>query len=556
MKKLTISKKRIFIALGFIVFVLLINQLASSFIKNKITDLLLKNESGYYTASVESVDFRLLRRTLTLTDVFIIPTKKSLDSLKNKSSSKESLENITLSSINLKGIGLIDILFNKKIDINTIVLNNLLIHKLENSKIREFKKEKKSIDIDSIYLKKLNGLGINTIVFNNFQYEVYDFAMNEVTFKTNPLSFKSSGIKLEKFNDNLFKLKPAKQKFEIKNIDLDFEDAQYDFSIGLISVNFEDKLLEIENIKLKPQTDKFKLATTYKYNTPIFDFTLDKIGIHNFSLPKLINGEGIFIDSIAINKLGLNIFKDKRKPFDETKRPGLPHTGLKRMKLPLLVKKVKVSNSSVLIENKMEDKDVLMEIPISNLNAEITNITSIKKHRGEPMKVTATANLMSTASANLNVSFPLKDYQNTFYFNGSLGKSKMEIFDSALYPVLGLKVLNGDLDNLTFSASANDTEAHGKMTMLYHNLEAEVFKSKSVNEENKFLSWTVNTLIKKENPKKNKTPREVVLHTERVNYKGLGNYFWKTLQSGIINTISGRKQTEESKKRKNHHKKK
>jgi len=252
----------------------------------------------------------------------------------------------------------------------------------------------------------------------------------------------------------------------------------------------------------------------------------------------------------------LNIYKDNRKPFNEKKRPGLPHTGLKRMKFPMYVKKVAVNDSDILIETRMEKSDVLMNIPISNLNAKITNITSIKSFRENPMKVRADGLLMKTGIAHLDVVFPLKNQQNTFYFSGSLGPSKMKMFDSALYPVLGLKVLKGNLDKLTFSASANKKEATGKMTMLYHNLEAEVFKSKDASEENKFLSWTVNTFVKESNPKKNKAPREVTLHAERIIYKGLGNYFWKTLQNGIVNTISGRNQTEASKKRKHHNKKK
>jgi hypothetical protein len=202
----------------------------------------------------------------------------------------------------------------------------------------------------------------------------------------------------------------------------------------------------------------------------------------------------------------------------------------------------------------MDDSGALMKVPISNLNAQITNITSISSYRKNPMKISADAILMKTGAAHLDALFPLKDYQNTFYFSGLLGATKLKVFDDALYPILGLKVLNGNLDKLTFSASANETESNGKMTMLYHDLEAEVFKS--TNEENKFLSWTVNTFVKKSNPRKNRTPREVNLHFDRVEYKGLGNYFWKTLQGGIINTIAGGNQTKASKEKKHQHKKK
>ncbi|MDC9722771.1 MAG: hypothetical protein PSN34_08345 [Urechidicola sp.] len=549
-------KKKVYIFLGVLLFILATNFVVSSIIKQKITEFLLHNESEYYTATVDNVHFKLLRRSVILSDVFIIPNKKSIDSLKAQKSSKKELENITLSSLKLNGIGLIDIVFNKKININTIEINDLLIHSFENSKIHKKKKEKKPFNIDSIYLSKLNGLAIDNIIFNNFQYEVYDFAKSETTFKSQALSFKSSGIILEDLGNHYFKLNPAKEKFEINNIQLNFEDAQYDFAVDQISLNFKEHFVTIKNIKFKPQIDRAKLANTYNNNDPVYDASLKELKVFNLQLPKLIKGEGLFIDSIQVSNLDLKIYKDNRKPFNENKRPGLPHTGLKRMKFPMHIQKTTVNNSDILIETRMEKSDALMSIPISNLNANITNITSIKSYRENPMKVTADGLLMKTGVAHLDAVFPLIEHQNTFYFSGSLGEAKMKIFDSALYPVLGLKVLKGNLDKLTFNASANEKEATGKMTMLYHNLEAEVFKSKSTHEENKFLSWTVNSLVKKSNPKKNKTPREVTLQAERVIYKGLGNYFWKTLQSGIINTVAGRNQTEASKKRKHHNKKK
>ncbi len=561
MAKIKISKKTLIITSVTLVIIIAINLIVSSIIKEKLTSLLLKNESEYYNDRVESVSFKLIQRSITLNNVFLTANKESIDSLINKTSSKEALESITLSSIKFKGIGLFDVLFRKKINVNAIVLNDLFIHKFENTEIVEKKstqkEEKKPFDIDSIYLKKLNGLEIDQIIFNNFKYQVYDFAENKVTFQTKPISFKSSGIKLEKVSDHLFQLKPAKKEFEIRGIDLDFEYAQFDFAIDKISFNFEEKYIDIQELSFKPKIDKFEFADSLEFTKDIPDIDLKDLKIYNFSLSKILKGEGVFIDSIEIDGLNLLLFKDKRKPFDTNKRPGLPHTGLKRMKLPLRIQKVKILNSNVKLEQRVdEDRDILMEIPITNLNAEITNITSIKKYRENPLKVNATAKLMGVGNAKIHVTFPLKDYQNTFYFNGSLGASKMSFYDSALYPTLGLKVLSGDIDNLTFSASANEIESTGKMTLLYHDLEAEVFKSKST-KENKFLSWTANTLIHKSNPKKKKTPREVVMKFKRVEYKGLGNYFWKTLQGGIIGTIApGGKQTDASKERRRNRKKK
>ena len=73
--------------------------------------------------------------------------------------------------------------------------------------------------------------------------------------------------------------------------------------------------------------------------------------------------------------------------------------------------------------------------------------------------------------------------------------------------------------------------------MIYSNLESEVFKQKNT-EKNSFLSWSVNNLVHKSNPSNNGEIRVATMNFERDIYKGLGNFMWKTVQNGIVNTIA------------------
>ena len=57
-------------------------------------------------------------------------------------------------------------------------------------------------------------------------------------------------------------------------------------------------------------------------------------------------------------------------------------------------------------------------------------------------------------------------------------------------------------------------------------------------EKNDFLSWSVNNLVHKSNPGNNGEVREATMKFERVMYKGFGNFLWKTLQNGIVNSIA------------------
>jgi hypothetical protein len=101
---------------------------------------------------------------------------------------------------------------------------------------------------------------------------------------------------------------------------------------------------------------------------------------------------------------------------------------------------------------------------------------------------------------------------------------------------LGARFTEGQLQSIRFTGRANNTINSGEMTMLYNNLKAE-FAQKDVGEKKNLMSWAANTALIKSNPRKNGKVRVAQMYSERTPYKGFGNFFWKTLQDGIMNTL-------------------
>lgn len=114
----------------------------------------------------------------------------------------------------------------------------------------------------------------------------------------------------------------------------------------------------------------------------------------------------------------------------------------------------------------------------------------------------------------------------------------MSIFNPAIFPVAGLEFNSGVLDSLILKGSANTTYSSGTMKMLYHNLDLFVMK-RGKHTKNTFLSWSINSFIRKNNPGKGvgKKPRVAIMFFERDMEKGFGNFFWKTIFSGLKATL-------------------
>jgi len=210
---------------------------------------------------------------------------------------------------------------------------------------------------------------------------------------------------------------------------------------------------------------------------------------------------------------------------------------LKELKLPVNIAYISIKNSRIYVENHVPHSDVKMKLTLNKINGFVTNISNIKDQSDVPIKMSFHAKLMNIGDLKANFNFPMNDKHNYFYFDGSLGSSKFKYYDDIIYPALGIKIIQGELDQLTYKAKANNYSASGTMKFLYHDLSADIFKKNS-HERNKFLSWAVTTVLQNSNPIKHKEVRIATMYHKHEKYRGFGGYLWKTLQSGIVNTIS------------------
>ena len=145
--------------------------------------------------------------------------------------------------------------------------------------------------------------------------------------------------------------------------------------------------------------------------------------------------------------------------------------------------------------------------------------------------------LMGNAPVRLKMENSLSKNDNNMFWEGYIGSFKFHTLDKVLYPILGLKILSGELNKIDFKFESDDIQSKGEMIMLYKNLNASILKSNK-SSENHFLSSIANGLIHNSNPNKRGKIKIVRMNFKRDEFKGLGSYLWKTIQNGIINTIT------------------
>ena len=545
------KSKLIFKIFGAIVLVILIvglslNFILGSFVSSAVnSQLKIINTKNHLDISIETVKVNVFSTTIILKGIDIKPDSTVQSAFDTGNSDKASIYEFKIADLRLRGVGLAKILFEKHLALRRIIVKGISLDIVKGTKktksTAQVTHKKKSISIDSLHIGYFNQIDLSKIDIEQYSLNIINAHMGDTATSYKGDKLDLNGIRLDAyegiegvfhFNTEKLNLKLRRQRYDLKGGDYFLYFEKLDFS-------FSDSLIKISDFQFKPTRDKFELASSFKYTKEVFDVDLSSLSIHGLKVGNAIKTGVVDIDSIVVDALNIAIFKDKNQPWDYNKRPQFIQQKLKKLKQPIYIDKVIVKNSKLKYSDRAKGAKDIMVVDITNMNAQLNFVTSIRDslRSGKDLTINLKGKLMDSSPLNLDIVMPYTSRVDTFYFSGSLGKAQFKVFNPAIYPAAGIKFTQGTLNSVFFSCSASPKASAGTMTMLYSEMEAEVIK-KEVEENSKALTWIANAVIPTSNPSKKGKTTIAKISVDRVEYKGLGNLIWKSVQSGLVNTIN------------------
>lgn len=533
------------ILISLVFLVLIIQLIIGSILDEKIENLLEKKNNHFYSINVRKVKVNLFTMTVIVKDVDIVPDSSFVAQLKAGTSDKNSAFKVNIPVIRIRNIHLLAFLQDKYIDVNKLIIKGASIDmftakKKEKNAPSTRQKGDKLFNVDTIMVKGITGVNLNEISVKDVDYRIIDLKNNDTTLKAPGLGLEIVSVELQKNKGEGtgFKLIFKDVDMSLKSEKFVLPGGKYILTFDMMNFSMADSILSFKDLKIAPRYSLTKMVSFSKYQYEIYNMDINEIKVFGFFPRKFINNSRVLISKITIDGLDINIFKDKSKPFDTEKRPSLPQQSLKKLKTNLHVDLIEIKNGKLKYSEKYPDKKNKMEVVLGRLNASIKNISTISDSisSDKNMTIDFTARLQNKLDMGVNVVFDLASTCDTFAFSGYINGGDLKSLNNILQPAVSIKVKSGKLDKLTFSAKANAEFSIGEMTMLYHDLESVVIRNEN-DHENKFLTWAANKVIIADNPSQNSAPRSVPMYFLRCQYKGIGNFLWKTVQSGVVTTI-------------------
>ncbi|MBP0903676.1 DUF748 domain-containing protein [Mariniflexile gromovii] len=484
--------------------------------KNYVQDLLSEKLPSHFVLMYTDLDVNILSGSVVLLNPSL------------KISNKDTLQNHTdlkLESLQLKGIGYWDILFNETLSIKNILLKNPKLHHYPYKKMSSKKTNNNA-----------NNKGIKTIKFDelnitNGNIHIMKQSVDSIKISVSSFDLKISESHINLLADNKKSINYNRYNLIAKNIILGKSDYE---TFKVDHLNADEKKWEIENLQIIPKYTKRELSRHVSKERDYINLNIPKVILNNLDFNFDEERFGVTINSAEIEKPNLEIYRDKLLPDDLTTKP-LYSKSLRKLNFDLAVNKTEIKNGYISYAELVEPDKKAGKLFFNKVDATINHLTNDKNAQETAIKIHSS--LMGKAPLELNWNFDVNNASDAFNISGAVSDLPAEDLNPFFKPNLNA-LAEGTLQQMYFTFYGNTTKSKGEIKMKYEDFKFEILQKNGF-KINKVLTAIGNIFINDGSATDAEGFRHGAIEAQRNVTKSFFNYLWINVKSGLVSTLTG-----------------
>lgn len=328
--------------------------------------------------------------------------------------------------------------------------------------------------------------------------------------------------------------------FSFKIPSLKKQGKLYRFEAGETSYSSVNNKFTINGIRIIPNFKKDVFQKKTGVQTDYFSGKIDSVTIARPDIKRWFEKEELLGRNLMVHGLKLDIYRDKRTPFDEMRRPKVLQELIKSIGKPVALDSLVVSRSEITYTEHAPTDDREGSVHFSDVHAQIFPFTNIRPASGlyPNFELKGSATLQDSCHLKVLMNYDMNSTENKFTVNGSLGTFNMRIMNPVLEPLALISIRSGKVNTFQFDFAADQYMANGYLYFGYDNLKISVLEIKDgTTKEARLASFLANSLLlRSKNPRgKELLPDEIAFRRDEK--RSVLNYWWKSVFSGIRNTL-------------------
>ena len=430
--------------------------------------------------------------------------------------------------LELKGIGIFDLLYS-----NCFTVNEIHVESASVNQIKPFSNYKLEPFIAGFKVKVKKLIFSNTYVSVNdassFKQYILEKGLLELdNLKFNYLDTLNLGL-LENF------------KFMAEKLVTVSKDSMYTLSVKGLSYYGASKFLSLDSFTIHPNHSDYVFADLHKYQTDRIETALSNVIFNNVDAKAYFKSGSLISSSVIIQKLNTRVFRDKRKEFKSGKMPVFQDM-IYDYPAKINIDSIFVVNGNVSYYEHARRAKNPGRISFNSIKAIVYNLSNdtVYKTKMNFLELKSTALLYGKGKFSVHLKSRIYDPNDSFTVVGSLGAIDAREFNPMAERVAFLYISTGWIDQMKFNFNANNYSASGRMRLQYHGLNV-TLKNQETNDTTAVRellgSYLLNLKIMNANPLPGKDIRIGIIDNERDPECFLFHYCYKAILSGVKSSI-------------------
>lgn len=312
----------------------------------------------------------------------------------------------------------------------------------------------------------------------------------------------------------------------LKNFAADFKKALYHVTVNSVVYDRREKTVKLDSLHVIPSEEHAEFAKKSGHQVDQFNCIVPSISIEGFEM----DTSGTTVGHVGLS-FRMDVYRDKRYPLKHRKPRRMPVAFMDGLGFKFRVDSINVYPSSVTYEEFPENGASTGKIHFNDLTATLSNVSNDTSKGPGEMKVHS--RFMESGKLRAHFTFPVSE-SKPYTVNGALTDFSLTEINPMLIPVGNIKVESGKMREMKFHFVYNSFRSDGELEVNYSDLKVVSLKKDDHRSQNKLLSLLIGAFIKKDiDAKDSKDQRTGKILWERDTQKGILNYWWKSVLSGV-----------------------
>lgn len=532
------------LAVIYIILQLSFNVFFSSYFKQELVKAVNKSTRGTYLLKLDDLDLNLVSGNVTLSGLSIHPDSSSLQSsLYWKQVPVRG--SLSARQLSIQQADLWKLYFSRVLTIGSIEIKQPNIDLTFKGNSAKSENQAPTKNINELFYdaakEYVQFIDINRFVISNASIKAGNEGPEETHLSVDHADLTLMDIRVDSASaqsSNFFLTNHIQLLME--DIEWQPDSSLYSISTGSLGFNTQDQSAFVRDFSLNPKLPKHDFAKRIGVETDRVELDVPVILLNGIKTDSIFYRKSLIANKLSLGNPRADIFRDKKLPGPYNHRPQLLHMTFKNMKLPVAIDTVSISQGYVTYSEQQPEMNQPGIVSFEPLQAHITNATNMPHRITEnpEMIMQTTTTVMGKGELKAKFTFPM-DQQNGFHtIEGSLTDLPATALNAVTEKIAYVRAESGYIHSMNFSMTLTNDASAGELTMDYENLKISVLgKNSDGTQKTKGLKSFLANALKIKNSNHEKPLRKGTITFERDKSKSAFNYWWKSLLSGMKESI-------------------